>query len=526
LFDVVTIVLENFRSFKGRHIFGFPTAPGLYNLTGVNLVTPRLGANGAGKSTLLDALFWCLFGRTPRGLKAGKVVSRGERGCWVKVQLAGGMCIRRAQSPNSLVLNKEPVTQETLERQLRLGPEAFLHSILFPQFGTCFFDLAPAAKLALFSQIMELEFWLEKSQEADVKAKALSEMRYHHEHIIVRHTGRLEAITADIKALKPKNEQFEKQQFAEVKLLEDEGRQLAKTNTKLDTELDAARVALTNADKRLAKARKQVGEICPTCGQPVQDKRLERDLKTLMQNQNDFTHRVQRIEYERKNLWMQAEEVDRRITKEKEQGNPYATMIKEKVQERLDLKAKIQAETKAMDEVTAKHAAVSYWATTGFKLIRLREIDTALCQLELEVNNNLAALGLTDYRVEFDVERENKAGGVTRGFVVLIYVPGEGAVTWEEFSGGEVQRLRLAGDLGLANLILQRAGLSGQIEIYDEPSEHMSEEGLLDLAETLDSRAMTTGKRILMVDHRLIDYNFAGRITAVKDKNGSRLEVG
>jgi DNA repair exonuclease SbcCD ATPase subunit len=526
MFDIVSIQLVNFRSFSGKHTFGFPTEAGLHNLTGINQANPRLGANGAGKSTLLDALFWCLYGRTPRGLKAGRVVSRGGKNCSVGVQLAGNVYVHRTQNPNSLTIDQEQVTQETLDKRLRLTPEAFLHSVLFPQFGTSFFDLAPAAKLTLFSEIMELEFWLDKSAAADLQAMDLVDAKRSCEEIIARATGKLEAINTILKELKPKNEQFERMHFAEIKLIEDEGRAILKTHDLLNTELVAAQTALTKADQRLARASKQGSDTCPECGQPILNKKLGRDLKTLEQNQIDFQNRVQKIAYEKKTVRLKAEEVKRRLDKAKSQDNPYAEMIKGKVQERLALKAKLAADQQELDEIEAKHVAVSYWVG-GFKRLRLFIVETALQQLELEVNNNLASLGLTDWRVEFDVEREKKAGGVTRGFVVLIYVPGEKQpILWEEFSGGEVQRLRLAGDLGLANLIMQRAGLDNQVEIFDEPSEHMSEEGLLDLAETLDSRALTTGKRILLVDHRLINYNFAGRITAIKDKSGSRLVVG
>ena len=98
-------------------------------------------------------------------------------------------------------------------------------------------------------------------------------------------------------------------------------------------------------------------------------------------------------------------------------------------------------------------------------------------------------------------------------------------VQFEEWSGGETQRLRLAGDLGLSNLIMERAGLTGMIEFYDEPSKHMSPQGLLDLAETLHQRALDTGKRIFLVDHHLIDFgDLAGVLTVIKDDKGSRLD--
>ena len=50
MFDLFELALWNFRSYRGKHTFKFPTVPGLYSFTGKNLDNERLGANGAGKS--------------------------------------------------------------------------------------------------------------------------------------------------------------------------------------------------------------------------------------------------------------------------------------------------------------------------------------------------------------------------------------------------------------------------------------------------------------------------------------------
>lgn len=177
------------------------------------------------------------------------------------------------------------------------------------------------------------------------------------------------------------------------------------------------------------------------------------------------------------------------------------------------------------DRTQSSLNGTNFW-TKGFKRIRLFIIEQAFQTLELEVNNCLAQLGMTDWQVTFDVERENKSGGITKGFVVLIKGPSNKVpVRWENWSGGETQRLQLAGDLGLANLIMQQAGLRNEFEVFDEPSTHLSPEGMLDLADTLHERAITEDKRIWIVDHAAITNfgNFKGTITARKTENGSSI---
>jgi DNA repair exonuclease SbcCD ATPase subunit len=177
-----------------------------------------------------------------------------------------------------------------------------------------------------------------------------------------------------------------------------------------------------------------------------------------------------------------------------------------------------------IDTLNEDHTAIGYWVT-GFKRVRLFIVEETLRQLELEINNSLASLGLLDWHIELDVERENKSGGITKGFTVLVHAPGApGPVKFESYSGGETQRLRLAGDLGMANLIMERAGLHNTIEFFDEPSQHLSQEGVLDLAETLQQRATDLGRRLFIIEHQLLDYPYAGVITVTKDANGSWVE--
>ncbi len=65
------------------------------------------------------------------------------------------------------------------------------------------------------------------------------------------------------------------------------------------------------------------------------------------------------------------------------------------------------------------------------------------------------------------------------------------------------------------------------IEIYDEPSTHLSPEGMLDLANMLYERAISENKRIWIVDHAAITNfgEFEGTITAMKDQNGSTITI-
>ena len=64
---------------------------GLVLITGDNKDAPLADSNGAGKSTLLDALAWCLWGQTVKGLKGDEVVNRFVgKNCKVSVSFESG----------------------------------------------------------------------------------------------------------------------------------------------------------------------------------------------------------------------------------------------------------------------------------------------------------------------------------------------------------------------------------------------------------------------------------------------------
>lgn len=164
------------------------------------------------------------------------------------------------------------------------------------------------------------------------------------------------------------------------------------------------------------------------------------------------------------------------------------------------------------------------WAK-HFKDLRLWIIEEALVELELEVNNSLAGLGLEGWAVKFDVERENSSGGITRGFQVLITNPAtDKPVPWAAWCGGEIQRLRIAGAEGLANLVRNRRGITLPLEIWDEPTAHLSEEGIQDLLQHYELRA-AAGRQVWLVDHRSLSFGgFTGVYMVVKDAAGSHFK--
>jgi DNA repair exonuclease SbcCD ATPase subunit len=166
-----------------------------------------------------------------------------------------------------------------------------------------------------------------------------------------------------------------------------------------------------------------------------------------------------------------------------------------------------------------------FWISK-FKELRLWILESALADLELHMNNALEELGLIGYRIKIDVERPKADGsGVVKGFTVLITSPEDNTpIIWESWSGGETQRLRLAGAIGFSDMICDRIGIHPSFEVWDEASTHLSEEGIEDLVELLETRSQIRNKQVFLIDHRTINAgNFDDVISVIRDGSGSRI---
>ena len=577
-----SVAIQNFRSFVGQQEIDFTKMrPGLYHLAGRNDVEPAISPNGAGKSSLLEAPCWLGWGTTSRKLKAGAV------GNWAHPKGCGGVLsvktaqyevdVLRTWNPNALEVSidggePKPADQKEVEELLGLSFEAYLYSIYFAQFTPAFIDLRPAEQMGVFSAVLGLDLWEKASEEAGKQARALEAVVARCREDIARLAGQLSEAQAALSRL-----DGEEQAWLETMAAKEEQLTVAKataeaalTTAKKERDKHAKgseqfrakrelvqtatqQVALREAEVR--RLQKQIDELgrkdvknCPTCGQPVTNKHLKEEINRLEQaklqaqgfsNGAVFKHdkamlemtqfsdeEVKLLEAEKQLSAVGADHQNATLALERlcAEVNPFDA-------QRTTLNAR--GEKLASEQVNAKAALGSteteqgasvFWAKS-FKELRLSLIEESLAQLSVEANSALVELGLKDWELQFDVERETKKGTLSKGFTILVRAPHmKEQVPWEVWSGGESQRLRVACSLGFAELICSRMGITPNVEFFDEPSQWLSEGGIHDLLQSLADRAERRGKVILLADHRALDFGgFAGTITVAKTAKGSEI---
>jgi len=177
--------------------------------------------------------------------------------------------------------------------------------------------------------------------------------------------------------------------------------------------------------------------------------------------------------------------------------------------------------------VQARHVRAKFWVK-GFGEVRLYIVNDILQELQLVTTGLLSEFGLAGWDVKYSVEQETKSGTTKRGIAVMVLSPKNSTyVNWKSWSSGEGQRLRVLGGLALSQVLLNHIGVEPAMEILDEPSSHLSEEGVDDMVELLSERARQQNKIIYLTDHTVIESaRFASTLTVVKGAKGSTVEGG
>jgi len=202
--------------------------------------------------------------------------------------------------------------------------------------------------------------------------------------------------------------------------------------------------------------------------------------------------------------------------------NPFYAQIRALQARRRELEASEAAYKKDLSLALLKAEQYRFWKR-GFKDLKLQVIQEVLGELELVTNALFEEVGLIGWTVKYDIERETKSGTVKRALNVAISSPqSEGFVKWESWSGGEQQRLKLAGALALSDVLLAKVGVEPNIEILDEPATYWSAEGVQDLCAFLSERAKQLHRSIFYVEHQAAESaHFSHVLTVIKDKTGA-----
>lgn len=481
--------------------------------------------------------------------------------------------------------HKEIVTQEEVQRLIGMSEEMFRRTVVLGQFGSLFLDLTPEKQSQMFNEALTLDLWLRASSVASTRIKDNEKTKTNIQHMLALwegEKGALEGNWLDEEKLANEYNQHKAVRIKELSTLIAQesakavkelpsGQELRLSPSMLQEQLEASRKAhrgllaeqatakadlrsweakLTSVNTALQDYRKalQGEQLCPECGQQVSKEHLREKIaeqkaaaaeldmeisdtinvqrcaqKKLLDNSNE--QRELELEFSAiQKLQTKLLQLERERTQLETMTNPHvatAAKLRTKLKES---KAKIADSTRQLEEVEAALETYAYWAD-GFKEIRLNLIDQVLEELEFAVTRHAESLGLEGWHIQFETERETKSGATSVGFTTLLF-PCDAAqpIKFESYSGGESQRWQLAAAFGLSEIILGRAGVQPNIEVYDEPSKGMSPEGVEALLEHLATRAKELNRAIFVTDHHSLERGmFTSTILVERDAEGSHV---
>lgn len=332
--------------------------------------------------------------------------------------------------------------------------------------------------------------------------------------------------------------------MTELKAIDAPLTKLVADKRKLERALDqsehTAKVATSDAEMVRKDLRAAKGGRCPFCGGPLKSDKhiealrsllrkhiknsvvddtikpkitaIEETIANILKANDQFKEKAENARDQLDHLTPRISELtaklkhlEQSLKAAKEEENPYQEQVNKFKRLASELNEAAEAKKRSATILSRRIARTRYWVK-GFKDLELYLIDDVLRELEIASCTMLEQLGLVGWSVHYATEQETKSGTVKRGLAVFIKSPqNDTTVRWECWSGGEKQRLKIAGALALSEVLLARAGIDAKLEILDEPSSHMSSEGVDDLCEFLANRAEQLGRAIYFADQTVIE---------------------
>ncbi len=497
-----------------------------------------------------------------------------------------GFSVLRQGPPDRIALDGEIVDEGKLVALLGLTRARFLQSVLFGQAVPLFYDLSIPERGELLDEVLDLGLWLQLADLAGARTRNVEQLRQEAQRTTANHVGRVTTLREqnDFEAQKAEwasaQERKIEECLDEVMEIEKEISECKAQRRDAKKRLAAFKDSVDGKrlhDLKKAKARLDVesGELlqsiradyeqltffqkhltCPTCKQRINSVLKERKMQLLTERVEQLNAESQQNAHKSIQLLKEVNQLENDVTKHQRKCQHYEQIVEQattdirrhmrrfdaledtlnalskevnpyaRQQQRVE-KALHEAEQeleKAQEQeaqLTARQAVLEYWKQ-GFKRVRLFLVKRILLQLEIETANAANMLGLVGWKISYVTEVANKSGTMKPGVQILVTAPDTAQA--REWSPGELQRVRIASAIGLASMIQRMAGVIYNFEVWDEPSNWLSTEGIEDLLECLRTRASAMQRRIWVVDHRApIFTGFSEYWRATKTKHGTTI---
>lgn len=213
------------------------------------------------------------------------------------------------------------------------------------------------------------------------------------------------------------------------------------------------------------------------------------------------------------------------IEKKKKETNPFIEKEKERKENIKKIGIVIRGYSTEIAKLETEKKYYEIW-TTGFKKIRMMLFETMIENLETLIQSFMSKYS-SELSVVLTTERETRSGTIKDEFHIGIVDSDGIELSYEMYSGGEKQKVRLSIARALAQFIKDDCGIEFNIIAFDEPNESLDDAGKETNFETFQELSEKENKCVLVTDH---DANFKDRfsttITVVRENKESTIQYG
>lgn len=210
------------------------------NQTGTTIIR---AANGFGKSSVLNALIWCLYGKTAKGISQVntwdsvkpkeyhgtkvQVFFRDDKHSYSVIRCQSySLEVLEAKGANRLIflvdadvvnLRTKPDIQKEIEKTLKMSYDLFMNTIMFGQGMQRMIQASGSDQKALFEEIFDLNYLTKAKKIAQEEYKECQEKISDLQISISAAKKQIESYTNSLKSIKEEDEQWETRQKNKIK---------------------------------------------------------------------------------------------------------------------------------------------------------------------------------------------------------------------------------------------------------------------------------------------------------------------
>lgn len=555
---------------------------GLVGVFGRNYDTGMSFSNGAGKSTLWDALVWCLYGKTLRGVSGDDVIKKGQKSCKISCTFKEGSesySVKRTRSEKGSVLElntigtvTNTVAQEKIDTILGMDYQTFITAIYFGAESMRFAKASDIEQKKILDDLLGLEAYEAACTRAKKALKlAEDEARSIEKRVIAREASikawEFSISTAKVQAEQQAEKVRHRKERIVIELadLDLKYRSLSKgVDDSIEVDYKNDLLKMKEFNKKQEEAKNEAERIksrmealsravlalekslCPTCNQPFKDAQTEL-VKALVEYENGETALAIQETLIKECKKLEAT-VGLALPEKLKKLQAYNAVKDELTKISLEI-PKLEWELKNLQEAptidiapleenirATKEAgatdnyklnalkksieAYEFWVQGfGAKGIRSFLLDSVMPFLNERVSDYAQRLLDGSIKIEFSTQTTLK-GGDKRERISINVKNQYGSDIYEGNSGGERQRIDLCIALALHDLARRRAGRPLELAIFDETFERLDEVGCERVMGILKARCSEWGSVFVCTHISGLQDEFRNKIL-VEKRNGT-----